>query len=373
MSIGHHKVKAENPAKVEYASVLVTMSLTSVLSLTGLYYGSHRRGICKSIVVARAVLFCGAATFFEVYFFHHIFSNVPNLDTLSSCGVILQATLSMYFFLCWQHQGHLRFLISYIRASQHCAEVRNFIRISVFVLFIVFMLFFAVALYYFCKPLLFVSDSNATTTHTEIFLSVLSYSVQLHAMYAWNAILVLFVVSIKTLAIDLEHFNRDMEKTLSGAISIKEERLKIETTLLNCFEGHCKLADRIRKIDSIFRLFIFLLLLTGVITTIFSLIALIRKKSWLNFVFAIPKVICCFLHIYGLCVIPAQIYTKFRAVHDLLYRNYQIWMEFDPRIYQITNMFTGNISNSNISITLWGFTPIRNTLILTVNIFYVQV
>ncbi|KAI1705152.1 7tm chemosensory receptor domain-containing protein [Ditylenchus destructor] len=295
MSNGHHKVKAKSPPKVEYASVLVTMNLTTVLSLTGLYYGSHRRGICKSIVVARAALFCGAATFFEVYFFHHIFSNVPNLDTLSSCGVILQATLSM----------------------------------------------------------------------TEIFLSVLSYSVQLHAMYAWNAILVLFVVSIKTLAIDLEHFNRDMEKTLSGAISIKEERLKIETTLLNCFEGHCKLADRIRKIDSIFRLFIFLLLLTGVITTIFSLIALIRKKSWLNFVFAIPKVICCFLHIYGLCVIPAQIYTKFRTVHDLLYRNYQIWMEFDPKIYQITNMFTGNISHSNISITLWGFTPIRNTLILT--------
>ncbi|KAI1709816.1 protein kinase domain-containing protein [Ditylenchus destructor] len=177
MSNGHHKVKAENPAKVEYASVLVTMSLTSMLSLTGLYYGSHRRGICKSIVVARAVLFCGAATFFEVYFFHHIFSNVPNLDTLSSCGVILQATLSMNFFLCWQHQGHLRFLISYIRASQHCAEVRNFIRISVFVLFIVFMLFFAVALYYFCKPLLFVSDSNATTTHVAMELIEIAKSI----------------------------------------------------------------------------------------------------------------------------------------------------------------------------------------------------
>uniref|UniRef100_A0A915D344 Uncharacterized protein n=1 Tax=Ditylenchus dipsaci TaxID=166011 RepID=A0A915D344_9BILA len=143
------------------------------------------------------------------------------------------------------------------------------------------------------------------------------------------------------------------------------EREYFAAKLLHNFGKHNGLADKISEVDGIFKIYAFTMMIMGSTTTIFAMLSLIRTEKSFYLLFSAHDLACCLYHLFGLCVIPAQVYTQFRAIQHIIYRQQLVWMEYDLKIYQIIGMISDNVTQSQVGITLWGITPITKPLILT--------
>uniref|UniRef100_A0A915D4V3 Gustatory receptor n=1 Tax=Ditylenchus dipsaci TaxID=166011 RepID=A0A915D4V3_9BILA len=186
--------------------------------------------------------------------------------------------------------------------------------------------------------------------------SVTAQSFDIEYLFSWGLII--------HISVRVKHFNRQFKFMLKLAIASPFKHKVLSDRLLTAFHEHNQIADEIKQLDSIFRVYTFVMLTLDSTVTIFGVLLLLRRENWIDFAFTAHDVACCFYHLFGLCLIPAQIYNEYRSVQQKLWRQEQVWLDYNLRVYQIAKMFVENAANSNIGITLWGITVITKPLIL---------
>ncbi|KAI1709675.1 CBR-GUR-5 protein [Ditylenchus destructor] len=298
-----------------------------------------------------------------------------NAERIYSLGWLVQSTLAMAFIVQWQRQGAIQYIDEHllIPVSTHCPMYRKLNRTRVIFAIIAF-----VSSAFTATNIIYNVYRIAHSYSINPDLSKLPYSVEkiirsilmIHGPYVWNISLCLFVVVVKSVTIELQQFNKDFKVMLknSECMAVNDQRDHLCESLLHSFAKHNGLAEKIIHIDRTFRFLVYTFAMTtvGGATTIFAMLSLIRTEVFnVYLLFSIHDTACCYYHLFGLCVVPAQVYTEFRALQGQLYRQSAIWTNYDLKVYQIAGMLTENVAQSNIGITLWGFTLITKSLILT--------
>ncbi|KAI1701525.1 GUstatory Receptor family [Ditylenchus destructor] len=148
--------------------------------------------------------------------------------------------------------------------------------------------------------------------------------VPVYGVFVWNIILCFFVIVMKCISLELKEFNRSLDK-----------------------------------------FYILLTMAVGTPTTIFAIIVMLRRKTWVGMFFSIHDVICCTTHLIGFTIVPAKIHSEYHSVRTQLCRNCSLWQQYDAKLYHITLMFIDHITQANAGISLGGLVVIRKSLLFT--------
>ncbi|KAI1707449.1 GUstatory Receptor family [Ditylenchus destructor] len=247
-----------------------------------------------------------------------------NVENVFELGWLSQATLSMIFIIHWQRNGSIELIAKdlILPLSNKPAESKKIKQVQ--------------------RDLLLIIVVNFVTISTIVVV-------------AW---IVYFRMSSVKVILEMLNFETRTSDRLIG-------KKKLSESLLDAFEEHNNLADKITKVDESFRVYAFLMLVIGGAHTIFALLSMLRQRSWLHLFFFVYDVCICLCHLFGVCISAAQVYTEYRAVKNHLQRHTNLWLNYDSELYDIARMFNENASDSGVGITLYGFTLITKTLIWT--------
>ncbi|KAI1710400.1 GUstatory Receptor family [Ditylenchus destructor] len=364
-----------------------------LLKLTGLYFAEHPHhklyangpmAILKCwrcwITVTRSTLLCCAMAYVLM---SNIFRTVRqsliketsswNVEGTMFQGWMLQSLLSMIFTVYWQWSGAIRVIqkrvISYHPAHNSRETIRHDMRISLIFSFLA--TFFYVA---YLASLL----ALAPTSGARYFVRIGNYGpefwhylarnvVSILGHFVWNLSFCYFVMLIRSITRELKYFNAQFKQMLDDSEKTSQSNPEgLANQLLLSLTSHNKLAEKIIEVDKIFQTYTFLMTAIATPQTIFALLLLIRRQTWLGLCYSVIELVLCMAHLIGLTVIPAQIYTEFRMVHIHLYWASSVWSkEFDLKVYQIVRLFTESVNHSDVGISLGGFILITKSLVLT--------
>ncbi|KAI1710703.1 GUstatory Receptor family [Ditylenchus destructor] len=324
-----------------------------LLKLTGLYFAEHPHhklyangpiAILKCwrcwLTVTRSTLLCCAMAYVLM---SNIFRTVKqsliketsswNVEGTMFQGWMLQSLLSMIFTVYWQWSGSIRVIQK--RALAPTSGARYFVRIG---------------------------NYGPEFWHylTRNIVSILGH-------FVWNLSFCYFVMLIRSITRELKYFNAQFKQMLDDSEKTSQSNPEgLANQLLLSLTSHNKLAEKIIEVDKIFQTYTFLMTAIATPQTIFALLLLIRRQTWLGLCYSVIELVLCMAHLIGLTVIPAQIYTEFRMVHIHLYWASSVWSkEFDLKVYQIVRLFTESVNHSDVGISLGGFILITKSLVLT--------
>ncbi|KAI1698084.1 GUstatory Receptor family [Ditylenchus destructor] len=255
-----------------------------------------------------------------------------DLEYLVMCGWQFQSVMSMTFLLYWQYHGVTKFIIEHIvvsktREGKFCPVYALLRRTMIRWLMVAILMTSCFGATICVDNVQKILLSGKSVFEPMLGLHPLDFLYRTIAIYGigvWNFVLCFFVVVIRSLSLELREFNRVFADSYT-----------------------------------------FAMMAVGTPMTIFALITLIRRKSWMGLLYSVHDVICCTVHLIGFTVVPAGIYTEFRAIQTQLYKNTSIWKEYNLKLYQIARMFTENVSQSDIGISIGGFITITKSLVLT--------
>ncbi|KAI1705460.1 GUstatory Receptor family [Ditylenchus destructor] len=357
--------------------------------MTGLYYGNlaDRTVLCRYLVLSRTFLLYAITSLYTCRSLYRIFLKWSNhsinpmegvdLEYLVMCGWQFQSVMSMTFLLYWQYHGVTKFIIEHIVVPKaregKCCPVYVVLRRTMIRWLMIAILMTSC----FGATICVDNVQKILLSGKSIFepmlglhpLDFLYRTIAIYGIGVWNFVLCFFVVVIRSLSLELRDFNRVFADLLRDkplySLEVERKSEKLAEKLLLAFAAHNRLAKKIRKTDKCFQSYTFAMMAVGTPMTIFALITLIRRKSWMGLLYSVHDVICCTVHLIGFTVVPAGIYTEFRAIQTQLYKNTAIWKEYNLKLYQIARMFTENVSQSDIGISIGGFITITKSLVLT--------
>ncbi|KAI1723135.1 CBR-GUR-5 protein [Ditylenchus destructor] len=351
------------------------MLIITLLKLTGLYFDKQERGkLGHCLLVTRAVILFTITTLSSAYFFYSTLKIAVgqsaasfNVEHFFTVCWVSQAALSTIFVLQWHCNGSLEFVLEQIFDSlpQYPEGKSTHKVITVFVIGSMTV----TAIFNVMNWVLYPYDGYESLMDIELIIDVLHSFLSIYGQFVWRLVLGFFCLTTRAIALQLKDFNERLRimlnkhATISGSFIVPNRAL--DDDLLDAFDEHNRLGERVQRMDEIFKVYTFVMLIGASSSTIFGFLAIIRQRSWIHSGFFIYDVLGCFVHLLGLCIFPAQIYTKFRAAQQILYRQTSLWINYDLKIYQIAKMFTENAGHSNVGITLWGYTLITKSLILT--------
>ncbi|KAI1697569.1 GUstatory Receptor family [Ditylenchus destructor] len=299
-----------------------------------------------------------------------------NVEDLFILGWLIQAFLSMVFMMKWQRSGSIRVIVEqfltpiYEEVSEKSKRLRQ---IHKDLMVVIVVNFIAVATIVIAEWVVYLRTRSADAIFeaSPVLLRDIFHSFfLLYAQSVWHISLCIFIVVMKCMTLELGDFNGRFEHMLesherkSSGIR-RSEKKRISDRLLDAFVEHNKLADKVTKIDEIFRSYAFVMLMVGGAHTIFALISMIRQRSWIHLFFFIYDVCICMCHLFGVCISAAQVYVEYRIVKEHLQRHTQLWVDYDQKVYDIARMFIENAHSSSVGITIYGFTLITKSLILS--------
>ncbi|KAI1705613.1 7tm chemosensory receptor domain-containing protein [Ditylenchus destructor] len=179
----------------------------------------------------------------------------------------------------------------------------------------------------------------------------------------WHTGLCVFMAVVQSLTLELEEFNRKFEKKLK---SISGKPGALTDHIIASFSEYSQLTDKVAQVDQIVGPYAFIMLIAGSVSLVFLLLATLRERGyWCFFIPFFIDILIWIWHLFGLCVFPTRVYTEVRYIQKLMGRTPILLNSYNSELYAVANMFADNISRADIGITLWGFTPITKSLVLT--------
>ncbi|KAI1705614.1 CBR-GUR-5 protein [Ditylenchus destructor] len=243
-----------------------------------------------------------------------------NVENFFFASMFTESIFSMCFLIKWQRDGSLEFMLKHTllaEGQKDSVTVRQFRRIvkivtSVAVSATAFKICHLAWNYYIYWAERDMMNWRLIEGTTFTFL--LAY-----CAFVWHTVLCVFMAVVQSLTLELEEFNRKFEKTLKS-ISGKPGALTDHITA--SFSEYSQLTEKVAQVDQILGPYAFIMLIAGSVSLV-------------------------------------------RYIQKLLGRTPILWNSFDSELYAVANMFADNISRADIGITLWGFTPITKSLVLT--------
>ncbi|KAI1718493.1 CRE-GUR-4 protein [Ditylenchus destructor] len=293
------------------------------------------------------------------------------INLFNVCWVIT-SVLAIMYVIVWQHSGGFRcidrLIIPHNELCPKYIRLRHFHRRCCFLL-LVFTVFHCTI--NVLSIALWVMEKSRLNAQIEIYLSraIFNAIAATHGPFVFNVLLCVFSITVTSITIELEELNTEFRQRLElfgESPRGIQEREKIAQYILATFVKHNSIAGKIITIDKMFRNYAFLMVSLAFATTIFGFLSLIRTESAsMFFLFSAYDVASCILHTYGLCILPARGYNEFCEAQHIVNREAAIWSEYDSKLYHVAKMFTDNIVQSSVGITLGGFTLITKSMILT--------
>ncbi|KAI1712572.1 CBR-GUR-5 protein [Ditylenchus destructor] len=297
--------------------------------------------------------------------------SLNDMEYVVSWGWQLQSAISMIFVAYWQRTGSIK----YLSENVHLPKIINtFYRVQKKNVLRWLTMSSVMTLCVAVKIGLDVANKMATkgkaVWEPTMRLHPFDFLYRLIGVYeiaALNLVLCFFVTTVQSLAMELDEFNRHFEKMLQNlsAHSNESQVSNLCSTLLQTFASHKILGDKVQKVDKIFQFYVFLMTATGIPISIFAVITVVRRNSWCGVFRSLDDAISCTIHLIGFTIVPAQIYTKHRAIQSHLYWSEVIWRKYDKNIYRTARMVTENVEQMEIGISVGGFIVITKPLILT--------
>ncbi|KAI1707700.1 CBR-GUR-5 protein [Ditylenchus destructor] len=355
------------------------------LRLTGLYIHYYPQAINNKLLcfnlwhllsVCRVLaLFFVTAAYSgrSIYRIITVYSSLSlnDMEYVVSWGWQLQSAISMIFVVYWQRNGSIK----YLSENVHLPKIINtFFRTQKKNVLRWLTMSSVMTLCVAVKIGLDVANKMAkegqTVWEPTMRLHPFDFLYRLIGVYeiaALNLVLCFFVTTVQSLAMELDAFNGHFETMLRNLSEHSNDSQipNLCSTLLQTFASHKILGDKVQKVDKIFQLYVFLMTATGIPISIFAMITVVRRNSWSGVFRSLDDAISCTIHLIGFTIVPAQIYTKHRAIQSHLYWSEVIWRKYDKNIYRTARMVTENVEQMEIGISVGGFIVITKPLILT--------
>ncbi|KAI1707763.1 CBR-GUR-4 protein [Ditylenchus destructor] len=296
-----------------------------LIKVTGLYFAHLNKNTSKCIwflTLMRVILLCVGLFFVLVRNLYRSINNFIytaekwNVETTMLHGWLFQSLLSMFFFIHWQKNGSLSLIRSKIlgKGRQKNEMYKRLTRDSRVFMFI--------------------------TLATTVF-------------FAGNTLSTII----------LSHFSH--RQYLNDALNSNDRARNVPDFLMKSFSRHNEIAEKIQMADDIFKVYTFLMTVMGTTQSIMALLILIRRETWLGVYYSVIEMAICVVHLIGLTVVPAEVYTEFHEAQTVLYRKTPMWKNYDIKTYQIARSFTEKLARLHVGISFGGFTVITKSLILT--------
>ncbi|KAI1700278.1 CBR-GUR-5 protein [Ditylenchus destructor] len=354
------------------------MDLVPLLRLTGLYFSespqatrSSFRTVLASVLTLIVISYtayglicnlCGGGLFGG-----KISASYLNVQEIFYFAMLSESIFSIFFLIKWQLDGSLQFMLrNTLLAEKNKVTVigRRFRRILGIITGVAILATtFKVCQIILNWTLYFVRDGMELEMEWWFFDETIFAVLSPYAIFVWHICLCLFMAVVQSLTLELQDFNRKFETMLKSNTEKSEELTK---KISASFTHYTRLTDKVSRIDRIVGPYAFIMLAAGCVSLIFLLLSTIREHGhWVVLIPFFIDILIWIWHLFGLCVFPTRVYTEVHYVQRLLGRTPTLWNSFDPELYAVANMFADNISRADIGITLWGFTPITKSLVLT--------
>ncbi|KAI1703883.1 gamma interferon inducible lysosomal thiol reductase (GILT) domain-containing protein [Ditylenchus destructor] len=377
--VGENNVPQGDKFMNETNPLRLIMLLVLFIKITGLYIDRNESGFRKCLTTARVSIFILISTGYLVFNVCRTISKAfgasmmaLNVENVFELGWLSQATLSMIFIIHWQRNGSIELIANdlILPLSNKPAESKKIKQVQRDLLLIIVVNFVTISTLVVVAWVVYFRMSSVKVILERIGLirDIFHSLYILYAQSLWHISLCIFIIAMKSLTLELSEFNGRFKEMLNLETRTSDrliEKKKLSESLLDAFEEHNNLADKITKVDERFRVYAFSMLVIGGVHTIFALLSMIRQRSWLHLFFFVYDVCICLCHLFGVCISAAQVYTEHRAVKNHLQRHTNLWLNYDSELYDIARMFSENASDSGVGITLYGFTLITKTLIWT--------
>uniref|UniRef100_A0A914I2Y5 Gustatory receptor n=1 Tax=Globodera rostochiensis TaxID=31243 RepID=A0A914I2Y5_GLORO len=188
------------------------------------------------------------------------------------------------------------------------------------------------------------------------------------AFFVLVAVLTFFVCVVTALHHELAAFNSTKLSTIGKLSAEGDDMEAIANQLQEHYVTHVELVNRVRNIDKMFEVYIFVMIGTNVPSSIVCVLFFLlsfQSSSWFGLFLSIPDLAFCLLELMALVSTPAKVYARIREVENIVYGNMRIWTPFSDKVYCVASVFVSHANQANLGITLWGFAVITKPLILT--------
>lgn len=277
----------------------------------------------------------------------------------------IQSLVSVVFFVYWQVRGHLQEFREALAECQSLSGVReghgllrNNNRVFVVTIFFEIVVTLAFAFKYHYEQ-----------EHTEFakLQSMMFYWPELRPIYTmvttylylvWNCTLFLLITYVNATYLEIAHFNM-VTSQMDGSDD------GVESNLLRHFETYGKLLVAIRKLDELFRLYVFIMISMAVPSMIFTLMMMNgRIRSVADLLICLPSICLCVFSFFAVTVSPARLHDEISQAKAYLCENKSLWIPYRSEVYLIGNTMATHMDQDNLGVTIWGFAVLSRPLIL---------
>ncbi|KAI1705615.1 7tm chemosensory receptor domain-containing protein [Ditylenchus destructor] len=356
------------------------MELVPLLRFTGLYYSESIEGRARSRKICLAtVLILITVVYTTHYFVCKLFRSFGdafgvmgsarslNVEEFFYASMFTESIFSMCFLIKWQRDGSLEFMLKHTLLAEGLngsVTVRQFWRIvRILTSSVICAVAFKICHFAWTWYIIWSKRYLADMIDWRVVEGIMFTFLLTYCALVWHTVLCVFMAVVQSLTLELEEFNQRFEKKLK---SISGKPGALTKHIIASFSEYSQLTDKVAQVDQILGPYAFIMLIAGSVSLVFLLLATLRETGyWCIFIPFFIDILIWIWHLFGLCVFPTRVYTEVRYIQKLLGRTPILWNSFDSELYAVANMFADNISRADIGITLWGFTPITKSLVLT--------
>ncbi|KAI1732496.1 hypothetical protein Ddc_01365 [Ditylenchus destructor] len=171
------------------------------------------------------------------------------------------------------------------------------------------------------------------------------------------------MVTMRSLTTELKQVYREFDE-IFGRVELKDAEKQAERFLAVC-NGYSNTVDKVHMADRIFSMFTFVMIAIWLPTTIFAPVAFLHTEWSIYLIFRMYDVFRTIFHLFGLCIIPAQIYSEHQQIIILINCQVTKRIGMEDKLTSLMKTFGKSIVHTNVCITVGGMVIIRKSMILT--------
>ncbi|CAI5441356.1 unnamed protein product [Caenorhabditis angaria] len=280
----------------------------------------------------------------------------------------IQSIISGLFLINWQLNGEFAFFRQILAECQNlrglkCERGKSMMKITNryfhFQIFVTCMITSAFALNYHFED----KHSEFNKKQSYIF-----YYQELRPIYTlittylyiiWNMTLFVLILYTNATYLEVKYFNEQLEQFDGSDDSSTCQQL------IEYLEVYSNLCTVIRKLDVIFRLYTFIMIVITVPSMIFTLMMMNHRiHGLLDLFMCMPTIALCAFSFFAVTISPARLHDEINKTKGCICQNKSIWFPYRKEVYLIANTLTCHMEQFDLGVSVWGFAILSRPLIL---------
>ncbi|CAI5441328.1 unnamed protein product [Caenorhabditis angaria] len=360
-------LEVENPKNIEDCFARQIFRVASILRLN-----FHKPGRTRKINFIITAFLFALGIYTVIYNIRVTFSYNHDSGELASQLLIvlwaIQSLISVYFLIQWQLNGDFIHFRQILEECQNlrglkCERGKSMMKSTNNIFHLHIILICGITLAFALKYHL--------ESHHTVFIekqSYVFYYQELRPIYTlittylyiiWNMTLFVLILHTNATYLEVKYFNEQLENFDGSDDSSTCQQL------IKFLEDYCNLCTVIRKLDLIFRLYTFIMIVTTVPSMIFSLMMMNHRIHGLFDLFlCLPTIAMCTFSFFSVTIAPARLHDEITKTKGYVCQNKSIWFPYRKEVYLIANTLTCHMEQFDLGISVWGFAILSRPLIL---------